>query len=140
MMRQLAVSMSMCLFACLGLTSLAQAQSAITGTVRDPSGAVLPGVTVEAASPVLIEKVKSAVTDAAGQYRIVDLRPGTYSVTFTLSGFTTLRRDEIELPANFTASLNARLAHRRDRGERDRQRRVARRGRAEHRAALESFP
>ena len=99
----------MCVFACLGLASFAQAQSAITGTVRDPSGAVLPGVTVEAASPVLIEKVKSAVTDAAGQYRIVDLRPGTYSVTFTLSGFTTLRRDEIELPANFTASLNADL-------------------------------
>ncbi len=109
MIRQLAVSISMCVFACLGLASFAQAQSAITGTVRDPSGAVLPGVTVEAASPVLIEKVKSAVTDAAGQYRIVDLRPGTYSVTFTLAGFTTLRRDEIELPANFTASVNADL-------------------------------
>ena len=100
----------MCLFACLGLTSLAQAQSAITGTVRDPSGAVLPGVTVEAASPVLIEKVKSAVTDAAGEYRIGGpasghlLRPSSHC-----SGFTILRREEIELPANFTASLNADL-------------------------------
>ena len=64
------------------------AQASITGVVKDASGAVLPGVTVEAASPVLIEKTQSAVTDGAGSYRIVDLRPGTYSVTFTLTGFT----------------------------------------------------
>ena len=67
---------------------------------------MLPGVTVEAASPVLIEKVRSAVTDASGQYRIIELRPGTYTVTYTLPGFTTLRREGIELSTNFTATLN----------------------------------
>ena len=72
------------------LPSAAYAQAAITGVVRDPSGAVLPGATVEAASPALIEKVRSVVTDDAGQYRIVDLRPGIYSVTFALPGFTTV--------------------------------------------------
>jgi hypothetical protein len=61
-------------------------QASIAGAVRDTSGAVLPGVTVEAASPALIEKVRSVVTDGTGQYRIVDLRPGVYSVTFTLPG------------------------------------------------------
>ena len=68
--------------------ALAHAQATITGLVKDSSGAVLPGVLVEAASPALIEKVRSAVTDGSGQYRIVDLRPGVYSVTFTLTGFT----------------------------------------------------
>src|SRR5687768_10629883 len=81
--------------------------SSITGIVRDASGAVLPGVTVEAASPVLIEKVRSAVTDGNGQYRILDLRTGTYTVTFTLTGFTTVRREEFELPADFVSTLNA---------------------------------
>ena len=71
------------------LPASAWAQSSITGVVRDASGAVLPGVTVEAASPALIEKVRSTVTDAQGRYRIVDLRPGTYTVTFALTGFTT---------------------------------------------------
>src|SRR5689334_11404867 len=85
------------------------AQASITGVVRDSSGAVLPGVTVEAASPVLIEKTKSAVSDGAGQYRIVDLRPGTYSVTFTLAGFNTIKRDGIELTGTFTATINADL-------------------------------
>src|SRR3954454_23161023 len=84
----------------------AHAQSTFTGVVKDSSGAVLPGVTVEAASPVLIEKVRSAVTDASGQYRIIELRPGTYTVTYTLPGFTTLRREGIELSTNFTATLN----------------------------------
>src|SRR5687767_4920137 len=69
------------------------AQATLTGTVRDTSGAVLPGVTVEAASPALIEKVRSATTDGTGQYRIIDLRPGTYSLTFTLPGFTSVKRD-----------------------------------------------
>jgi Carboxypeptidase regulatory-like domain len=83
------------------------AQASITGTVKDASGAVLPGVTVEASSPVLIEKTRSAVTDGAGQYRIVDLRAGTYSVTFTLTGFSTVKRDGVELTGSFTASINA---------------------------------
>ena len=88
---------------------VAHAQASITGVVRDPSGAVLPGVTVEAASPALIEKVRSVVTDASGQYRIVDLRPGTYAVTFTLSGFNTMRREGIELPGSFVATVNVDL-------------------------------
>ena len=81
--------------------------SGIAGVVRDTSGAVMPGVTVEAASPALIEKVRTVVTDAEGVYRIVDLRPGVYSVTFTLTGFNSIRRDGIELSAGFTASVNA---------------------------------
>ena len=89
------------------LPTVAYAQgSSITGTVKDSSGAVLPGVTVEAASPVLIEKVRSAVTDAAGQYRIVELRTGTYTVTFTLTGFSTVRREGFEVPADFVSTLN----------------------------------
>ena len=91
------------------LPSTAEAQSTILGVVKDSSGAVLPGVTVEAASEVLIEKVKTAVTDGEGRYRIVDLRPGTYSVTFTLTGFNTFRRDGVELPAEFTATINGDL-------------------------------
>jgi hypothetical protein len=88
--------------------SLAQ-QSSITGVVRDTSGAVLPGVTVEATSPVLIEKVRSASTDDTGQYRIIELRPGTYTVTFTLPGFTTVKREGLVLPAEFVATVNADL-------------------------------
>src|ERR671920_2528022 len=79
------------------LPAAAFAQASIAGVVRDSSGAVLPGVTVEAASPALIEKVRTAVTDGNGRYRIEDLRPGTYAVTFTLPGFTTLRRDGVTL-------------------------------------------
>jgi Carboxypeptidase regulatory-like domain len=86
------------------------AQASITGVVQDASGAVLPGVTVEASSPVLIEKVRSAVTDGSGQYRIVDLRPGVYTVTFALTGFSTVKREGIELRGSFTASVNADLS------------------------------
>ena len=93
----------------VALPLTARAQAAITGTVKDSSGAVLPGVTVEAASPALIEKVRSAVTDGTGQYRIVDLRPGTYSLTFALQGFNTVKRDGIELTGTFTASINAEM-------------------------------
>jgi len=75
--------------------------------IRDPSGAVLPGVTVEAASPALIEKVRSVVSDGTGQYRIEDLRPGTYTVSFTLTGFSTIKRDGIELTGSFAATVNA---------------------------------
>jgi hypothetical protein len=85
------------------------AQAAIAGIVKDPSGAVLPGVTVEAASPALIEKTRAVVTDGSGQYRIVDLRPGTYTVTFTLTGFNTVRREGIELTGSFNATVNADL-------------------------------
>jgi hypothetical protein len=91
------------------LPSAAYAQAAITGVVKDTSGAVLPGVTVEAASPVLIEKVRSVVSDGSGQYRIVDLRPGTYSVTFSLPGFSTVKREGVELTGNFVATVNGDL-------------------------------
>jgi hypothetical protein len=87
----------------------AAAQAVIAGTVRDTSGAILPGVTVEAASPALIEKVRSAVSDGSGQYRVEDLRPGTYSVTFTLPGFSAFKRDGVELTGSFTATINAEL-------------------------------
>lgn len=87
----------------------AYAQASIAGVVRDASGAVLPGVTVEAASPALIERVRSVVTDGSGQYKVVDLRPGTYGVTFTLPGFSVVKREGIELAGSFTASVNADL-------------------------------
>jgi hypothetical protein len=85
------------------------AQASITGVVRDTSGAVLPGVTVEVSSPVLIEKVRSAVTDDAGQYRVENLRPGTYSVLASLPGFSAVRRDGVELAGTFTATVNAEM-------------------------------
>src|SRR5262245_4821163 len=89
------------------LPSIALAQtSAIAGTVRDTSGAVLPGVTVEVASPALIEKTRSSVTDGSGQYKIDALRPGVYSITFTLPGFNTVKRDGVELTSDFTATIN----------------------------------
>jgi len=92
-----------------GLPVAAWAQAAITGTVKDTSGAILPGVTVEATSPALIEKVRSAVTDETGQYRIVDLRPGLYGLTFTLPGFSTVKHDGVELTGTFTALINAEM-------------------------------
>jgi hypothetical protein len=87
----------------------AQGLGAVAGAVRDTSGAVLPGVTVEASSPALIEKVRSGVTDALGQYRIVNLPPGIYALTFTLTGFGTVRRDAIEVALNITSNVNAEL-------------------------------
>ena len=93
----------------LVLPSAAYAQASLTGVVRDTSGAVLPGVTVEASSPALIEKVRSVVSDGTGQYRIENLRPGAYVVTFTLPGFSTVRREGIELAGNFVATVNAEL-------------------------------
>lgn len=84
--------------------------ASIAGVVRDTSGAVLPGVTVDAASPALIEKVRTTVTDGDGQYRIIELRPGTYSVTFSLPGFRQMKRDGLELTPNFTATVNGELS------------------------------
>ena len=97
----------MFVLAILPAAAFAQGTSGIAGVVRDTSGAVIPGVTVEAASPALIEKVRTVVTDGEGLYKFVDLRPGVYSVTFSLSGFNTIKRDGIELSAGFTASVNA---------------------------------
>src|SRR6185295_12474520 len=84
-------------------------QSAIAGVVRDATGAVVPGVTVEASSPALIEKSRTAVTNEAGQYRVVDLRPGVYTVTFTLSGFATVVREGFQLESNFVAPINVEM-------------------------------
>ena len=93
------------LMAAVLLPSLAFAQGTLTGTVRDTSGAVLPGVTVEASSPALIEKVRTAETDGAGQYRIPGLNPGTYSLTFRLSGFNLVKREDIELSGTATLTI-----------------------------------
>jgi len=89
--------------------SRANAQSSIAGTVRDASGAVLPGVTVEAASPVLIEKVRSTISDGTGQYRLTDLLPGTYTLSFTLTGFSAVKRDGVEVTGAGVITINADL-------------------------------
>ncbi len=91
------------------LPGIATAQSQINGVIRDESGGVLPGVTVEAASPVLIEKVRSAVSDDQGRYNIIDLRPGIYRLTFTLTGFNTVVRDGLEVPGGVAVTANADL-------------------------------
>src|SRR5713226_6525649 len=99
-----------CCLVFLPATAWAQAETGnIAGVVRDTSGAVMPGVTVEAASPALIERVRSVTTDNQGLYRIVDLRPGLYTVTFTLTGFGAFRREGIALTTGFTATVNADL-------------------------------
>src|SRR5262245_22649491 len=91
----------------LFLPASIRAQSSIAGLVTDESGAVLPGVTVEASSPVLIEKVRTVVTDAQGLFNFVNLRSGEYTVTFTLVGFNTVRREALIVPDNFTTTANA---------------------------------
>src|SRR5580765_4993979 len=93
------------LMAAVLLPSLAFAQGTLTGTVKDQSGGVLPGVTVEASSPALIEKVRVGVTDDAGQYRITNLNPGTYSLTFRLTGFNIVKREGIELSGTSTLTI-----------------------------------
>jgi len=101
------VSLVVALLGFLLLPAAASAQSSIAGVVKDSSGAVLPGVQVDASSPVLIEQTRTVVTDSQGVFRIIDLRPGTYKVTFTLQGFSTFERDGVVLPAGFTATVNA---------------------------------
>ena len=111
MVRESIVAVALGVVVCVLLPTAALAQattaSGVAGVVRDASGAVLPGATVEAASPVLIERVRAVVTDGEGRYNITDLRPGTYVVTFTLAGFSTFVREGIVLPAGFTATVNA---------------------------------
>ena len=86
------------------------AQSSIAGVVTDASTAVLPGVTVEASSPALIEKVRTVVTDGNGRFQLVDLRPGLYNITFSLAGFKSVVREGLSLPATFTATVNAQMS------------------------------
>ena len=100
--------------ACLVLMSFllvpaAYAQGALAGVIRDSSGAVMPGVTVEAASPVLIEKVRTTVSDSSGQYRIIDLRGGVYTVTFSLTGFSTVKREGLQLSGETIVTVNAEM-------------------------------
>ena len=91
------------------LPASAYAQASIAGVVKDASGAVLPGVTVEASSPVLIEKTRTAVTDGTGQYRLQDLLPGSYTVTFTLSGFATLKRESVDVGGGGVTTISENL-------------------------------
>ena len=113
MKRQSQVAVRTVMFVCMLSLLLAplgaMAQSvggAIAGVARDSSGAVLPGVTVEVASPALIEGVRTATTDEQGSYKILELRPGTYTVTFTLPGFSVVKREGLELNSGFTATVN----------------------------------
>src|SRR5688572_9574427 len=91
------------------IPAVAAAQASLAGVVRDTSGAILPGVTVEATSPVLIEKVRTAVTDSAGRYQIVDLRPGTYTITFSLAGFSIVKTEGLVLSGTLTTTADAEL-------------------------------
>src|SRR5258708_11655027 len=97
------------LITALACAASAAAQSAVAGVVKDTTGLVLPGVNVDVASPALIEKTRIVITDGNGQYKAVDLRPGTYTVVFTLPGFATVTREGIELPAAFTATVNVEM-------------------------------
>ena len=108
-MRRVVLSLAVLCAAVFLVPRTSSAQAAIAGVVKDTTGAVMPGVTVEASSPALIEKTRSVVTDSAGQYKIVDLSPGTYQVSFTLAGFKTVRRAGIILEGTFTAPVNADL-------------------------------
>ena len=98
------------LFAIAGIAEKAFAQAAIAGSVEDHYGAPLPGVTVEASSPALIERSRSAITDGTGRYRIEELRPGTYTVRFTFQGLTPMQHEGVELTGSFTAVVDAQLA------------------------------
>jgi hypothetical protein len=108
-MRRWCATLALVCAAVLLLPAAAAAQASVSGLVTDTSGAVLPGVTVEVASPALIEQTRTAITDGAGRYRITALRPGTYSITFTLPGFATVKREGIELQGAFDAQVNTEL-------------------------------
>src|SRR5438552_13956341 len=104
------VARAVVVLALLGVPAQALAQLSIAGVVKDASGGVLPGVSVEASSPALIEKTRTVVTDGNGQYQVVNLAPGTYTVTFTLTGFSTVKREGIALSGNtFVANVSADL-------------------------------
>lgn len=110
MARRLAVVLRLGLLVLAVLApATAMAQSAFNGVVKDASGGILPGVTVEASSPALIEKTRAVVSDEQGRYNIVDLRPGVYKITFSLEGFSTLVRDGIELTSNTTLSIDGEM-------------------------------
>ena len=108
-MRRVVICLALLSAGMLLAPTIASAQTGIAGVVKDTSGAVMPGVTVEASSPALIERTRTVVTDSAGQYKIVDLIPGTYAVSFTLPGFKTVKRGEIILEGTFTAQINVDL-------------------------------
>src|SRR5258705_8731839 len=91
----------------VALPSLAHAQASVSGVVKDTSGAVLPGVTVEAMSPALIEGSRSSVTDGNGRFVIEQLRPGNYVITFTLAGFSKVQREGIQLSGTSVTTVNA---------------------------------
>src|SRR5687768_15622372 len=97
------------LLSVLLLPSTALAQGSVSGLVKDTTGAVLPGVTVEAASPVLIEKVRTTISDGSGRYQIIDLRPGTYTITFTLPGFNTVKRDGVIVAGSGAVAVDGEL-------------------------------
>src|SRR5262249_51217561 len=107
-LRILVVSAAVALVALVPANARAQT-AGIAGVVKDSTGGVMPGVSVEAASPALIEKVRTATTDSGGQYKIIDLQPGTYTVTFVLPGFNTVKREGIVLTSDFTAAVNVEL-------------------------------
>jgi hypothetical protein len=109
MLRCLKVIVVLLSLVILPTAALAQATASIVGTAKDASGAVLPGVVVEVSSPVLIEKTRSVVTNGAGLYSVEGLRAGTYTVTFTLTGFSTVKREGVELSGSFVATVNAEL-------------------------------
>src|SRR5215510_8573088 len=109
MKHRLGLGILLVLACVLGAPAAASAQSAIVGLLTDDSGGVLPGVSVEATSPVMIEGSKTAVTDTQGRYRFVEMRPGTYKLTFSLAGFGTIVREGVQLPSNFTATVNAEM-------------------------------
>src|SRR6202040_1760267 len=91
------------------LPASAYAQAALAGVVKDPSGAVLPGTTIEASSPALIEKTRTAISDGTGQYKITELPPGTYALTFTLAGFSAVKREGVDVTGSGVITINADL-------------------------------